>query len=67
MSWYEEYAGNTIEQQIQKNRKIKLGRPVGTTRAAGYKVSPGRPTGMLKGWKKFERNIVGGFGKLLHP
>jgi hypothetical protein len=50
-----------------KKREVKMGRPVGTTRAAGYKVSPGRPTGVLKGWKKFERNIVGGFENLMGP
>jgi hypothetical protein len=47
--------------------KAKIGRPVGTTRAAGYKVSPGRPTGVLKGWKKFERKIVVGFERLIRP
>ena len=67
MSWYERYAGNTIEQQIQKNRKTKLGRPVGTTRANGYKVSPGRPHGMISGWKRFERHIVTGSRRLLKP
>ena len=41
-----------------KNRK--LGRPKGTTRANGYKVSPGRPKN--KDW--FMRNIMDGFDKI---
>jgi hypothetical protein len=39
----------------------KRGRPIGTTRAAGYKVSPGRP----RKKKKFFDNIVSGIIKLL--
>jgi len=47
--------------KIKINKK-KLGRPKGTTRANGYKTSPGRPSGILKGWKKFERKFVAYFG-----
>ena len=46
----------------QKIRRKKIGRPKGTTRANGYKTSPGRPSGILKGWKKFERKFMEYFG-----
>lgn len=39
----------------------KRGRPKGTTKAAGYKVSPGRP----KRRRKFFDKIINGITKLL--
>jgi|TARA_Y100000310_G_scaffold291357_1_gene319254 hypothetical protein len=45
------------------SKKRKVGRPKGTTRANGYKVSPGRP----RNEDRFMRRIIKGFKKLLSP
>ena len=45
------------------NKKKKPGRPKGTTKANGYKVSTGRPKN--EDW--FMRKIINGFEKVFSP
>ena len=42
----------------------KLGRPVGTTKENGYKVSPGRPVSIIKDWMTFEKKFFQGLNNL---
>ena len=42
----------------------KLGRPVGTTKENGYKVSPGRPVSVIKDWDSFEKKFFQGLNNL---
>jgi len=42
----------------------KLGRPVGTTKENGYKVSPGRPVSVIKNWMTFEKKFFQGLNNL---
>ena len=43
----------------------KKGRPVGTTRANGYKVSPGRPKKLSKTEETFYSRILNGFKNIV--
>ena len=45
------------------NKKRKSGRPKGTTRARGYKVSSGRPK--KENW--FMRTVIKGFESVFSP
>ena len=45
-------------------RTKKLGRPVGTTKENGYKVSPGRPVSIIKDWMTFEKKFFQGLNNL---
>ncbi len=42
----------------------KLGRPLGTTKENGYKVSPGRPVSIIKDWMTFEKKFFQGLNNL---
>ena len=42
----------------------KTGRPKGTTKDKGYKVSPGRPISIIKDWITFEKKFSQGLNNL---
>ena len=42
----------------------KTGRPKGTTKDKGYKVSPGRPISIIKDWITFEKKFFQGLNNL---
>ena len=42
----------------------KLGRPLGTTKENGYKVSPGSPVSIIKDWMTFEKKFFQGLNNL---
>jgi len=54
---------NDAEKWLNPRTK-KLGRPVGTTKENGYKVSPGRPVSIIKDWMTFEKKFFQGLNNL---
>jgi len=54
---------NNAEKWIYPRTK-KLGRPLGTTKENGYKVSPGRPVSVIKDWMTFEKKFFQGLNNL---